>query len=197
MSMFRPVLAVRLVGLTAVICLLSLGETATAAMPTVKAKTTTAASHAIQPAVNHSAPYTRLLGTAWPAGPVKFADHSSATAKTSVRTIGWHHRAYPYYAGYGGYGGYGGLYGPYGYGSSYGVPYYAAYGSYGFGGLNYYQPWSYSYQPWIGGWSGYPYYSSFAPGFGSYYNVGYRSGVGYYGGGSPGYGGGFGGCCYW
>jgi hypothetical protein len=125
---------------------------------------------AIQPAVKHSAPYTRLLGTSWNKSNVKFADQTTATAK--VQTVGWHHR---YYAGYA----------PYGY---YGAPYYAGYAG-PVGPYSYYTPYVYSYTPWVGGWGGYPFYTGYA-GFGGYYPVGYRGlGYGYYGN--------YGGCCYW
>ncbi len=143
---------------------------------------------AVQPVVKHSAPYTRLLGTAWPKGPVKFADHSttsgaenaSSPAKTPAQTVGWHHR--PYYAGYAPYTG---PY-PYAYGPRMAAPYNVGYP---YGAWNYYTPYAYSYTPWVGGWGGYPYYTGYTPGFGGYYSVGYRGPGAYYGN--------YGGCCYW
>ena len=170
----KAVRTARLLACAAVLSLCSLIVTAPAAE--------TSAVPA-QPVVKHSAPYTRLLGTAWPKAPVKFADQKAAPAP--VKTVGFGHRAY--YGGYGPYAGYG-----------YGVPYYAGYyGGYPMGPWSYYSPYAYSYRPWVGGWGGYPYYTGFTPGFGGYYGVGYRGyGGGYYGGGGGFYGN-YGGCCYW
>ncbi len=143
-------------------------------------RVTSAADVTVQPAVKHSAPYTRLLGTAGLKAPVHFAD-GTATKKTAAQTVGFHHRAY-----YAGYGPYYGPY-PYPYGARYAAPYVVGYP---YGAWNYYTPYAYSYTPWIGGWSGYPYYTGYTPGFGGYYSVGYRpGGYGYYGN--------YGGCCYW
>ncbi len=201
MSMFKAGLAVRVLLIAAVSSLGNL-SLAPAATPPTKANPATAA----QPALNHSAPYTRLLGTAWPAGPVKFADHQRSQPQRSqpqgrqqpgseqsgikvpAQAMGWHHYGRPYYVGYGGaYGPYG--FGGYGVGYGYGVPYNVGYAGYPAWGWNMYQPYTYSYRPWIGGWGGYPYYSSFTPGFGGYYGVGSGGPAGPYGG--------YGGCCYW